>query len=248
MRALPLVLILLVEPPHAAAQPYVCRAVQRGDTAARVALRLTGDASNRYEPWFEIVDPDTRTIRPKTAYDRILPGWEVCLPQDKVTGTLAAANDLAPAPVPAEPVDNRSPDAPVSTGLKLVLWLGTALLMALGASVVAKRDLEKQQEVRGRMKRLGDAFVREFERPLLRHPCGSHPIRSQLRCIPRRGRLEVLLAPNGRRTYPNVSDHRKNLEYDVERVLHLMGGELSLGGRPYARGPWVVIPFQLKAG
>jgi hypothetical protein len=120
--------------------------------------------------------------------------------------------------------------------------------MALAASILARRDLERQRWIRGRMQDLGDEFVREFERPLVRQPCHSHPIRSQLRLLPRRGRLEVLLAPNGKRTYPNLSDHRKNLEYDVERVLQLLGDHLSVSGQPFARGPWVVIPFQLKAG
>jgi hypothetical protein len=247
MRVLPLVLILSAAPAYAAVPHYVCRTIQPGDTAARVAQRLTGDARNRYEPWFQIFDPATRAIQPKSEYDLILPGWKVCLPKEMIRdGLPLEQNQIVAVAIPAQPVHAR-PEG-VTSGQSPLPWFAASLLMAIGASVVIRRDLERQRVIRARMKQLGDEFIREFERPLLRQPCLGHPIRARLRLIPRRGRLDVLLAPNERRTYPNLSDHRKNLEYDVERVLQALGEELSVSGKPYARGPWVVIPFQLKAG
>ena len=70
--------------------------------------------------------------------------------------------------------------------------------------------------------------------------------KSRLRLAPARRRLDVLLAPADGRTYPNLFDHRRNVEYDVERVVWLLRGEPFINGRPYARGPWVVIPFYFE--
>jgi hypothetical protein len=65
-----------------------------------------------------------------------------------------------------------------------------------------------------------------------------------LRARPEHGRLEVLLAPNGGRRYPNLSDHRLNLTYDIERVLTTMNDPAFVCGELRARGRWVVVPFQ----
>ena len=65
--------------------------------------------------------------------------------------------------------------------------------------------------------------------------------------MPHRARLDILIAPGGGRHYPNLADHRKNVEYDVERITQCLRDETFLGGPIYAQGPWVVIPFQLKA-
>jgi len=95
------------------------------------------------------------------------------------------------------------------------------------------------------MRRFGERFVQEFERPLIRPGPGDRPIQSRLRFIPHRARLDVLLAPNAGRRYPNLADHKKNVEYDVVRVAELLGKYPFVAGRVYARGRWVVVPFQL---
>jgi hypothetical protein len=46
----------------------------------------------------------------------------------------------------------------------------------------------------------------------------ERPVRSRLRCGARLGRFDILLAPGEGRRYPNLSDHKKNVEYDVARV------------------------------
>jgi hypothetical protein len=96
------------------------------------------------------------------------------------------------------------------------------------------------------LERFGNTFVREFERPLIQERRPGSPLRSRLRILPRQERLEVLLAPNEGRSYPNLSDHRKNVEYDVERVVMLLGDRRFVRGQLGARGPWVVIPFRLE--
>ena len=47
------------------------------------------------------------------------------------------------------------------------------------------------------------------------------PVRSALRCNVRRSRFDVLLAPGQGRRYPNLMDHKKNVEYDVARVMDI---------------------------
>jgi hypothetical protein len=133
---------------------------------------------------------------------------------------------------------------------------GLILVAALLAFVVALQVLNERQAILDRMKAFAGQFVTEFERPLSRDPVGRrvngqtarHPVRSHLRLSPYRERMEILLAPHDGRTYPNLSDHRKNLEYDIDRVLHLLGDPPFTTGRLHAEGRWVVIPFRYTAG
>ena len=89
----------------------------------------------------------------------------------------------------------------------------------------------------------GDRFVQAFSRPLIHQRFDAPPIRARLRFVPRAQVLEILIAPNEGRSYPNLTDHRSNLEYDVDRVLALLGGQHRVSGRLYAEGQWVVIPI-----
>jgi hypothetical protein len=72
-------------------------------------------------------------------------------------------------------------------------------------------------------------------------------IDSRLRFSPHRWRVDVLLAPRAGRLYPNLADHRKNVEYDVWRVLRAMNDPPFVQEPMYTQGRWVVVPFQLKA-
>ena len=44
------------------AQWLTCSTIRPGDTASRVATRITGDSRNRHSARFQIVDPDTGKI------------------------------------------------------------------------------------------------------------------------------------------------------------------------------------------
>ncbi len=134
----------------------------------------------------------------------------------------------------------------------MFLRYGAAVLIlvaALLAFLVTMQILSEREAILNRMRWFGERFVGEFERPLFQYPVrrgAGHPVRSRLRFAPRRDRLEILLAPHDGRTYPNLSDHRKNLEYDIERVLHLLGDQPFTSGRLHAEGRWVVIRFDFK--
>jgi hypothetical protein len=251
-RALPILLILTAGPQSASAQPIssaelkVCYPLQPGETATAAAQRLTGDAWNRRQAWFQIVDTTTLTVRRKADYGHVFPGWLACLPREMVKGAPEAYEVTAtPVATQAYSANAQAEEGP-GFDPSPILVVSSCLLIALLAGLGARRDFKNARANEGRLKQLGNRFIREFERPLFRVPSADLPIRSQLRMAPHRGQLKVLIAPNGRRTYPNLSDHRKNLEYDIERILRLLGNELAISGKPYARGPWVVIPFQLK--
>jgi hypothetical protein len=111
---------------------------------------------------------------------------------------------------------------------------------------VAERYVQKTQTTLDRMRLFGDMFIREFERPLAPYGGCDRPIRSRVRYMPRRRRLDILLAPDGGRHYPNLSDHKKNVEYDVERIVQSLRHEPFVNGRLHAQGLWVVIPFEFK--
>ena len=95
------------------------------------------------------------------------------------------------------------------------------------------------------MTQFANLFVREFERPLLHH-AAEPAVRTQLRISPYRARLEICLAPASGRRYPNLSDHRKNVEYDVDRVLSALADESFARGRLRMREGWVVVPFRFS--
>ena len=72
------------------------------------------------------------------------------------------------------------------------------------------------------------------------------PPHARLRVSPRWSRVEVLLAPADTGGYPNLADHRSNVDYDVARVMSAVGRGSFVDGAPYAEGRWVVLPFHFK--
>jgi hypothetical protein len=90
-------------------------------------------------------------------------------------------------------------------------------------------------------------FVDEFQRPLIQYDAGERPVRSDLRFGARRGRFDILLAPGKGRSYPNLSDHKKNVEYDVARVVRVLADDSFVSGAPYTKAGWIVVPFQFTA-
>ena len=234
--------LTLLETSHAAAQEWRCTPIRHGDSAATLARRLTGDARNRLASRFQIVDPVTRTVLPKAGYGRIQPGWRACIAETSLTP--------APRQVSGEPTRGWL-DATLGTLVNLarkadsnvVLWLALVMAITLISSSVGEYVAAKKP-VPDAIRRFAEEFVREFERPLLLQDEQRRAIRARLRVnVPRR-RLEVLLAPAAGRRYPNLSDHRTNVEYDIRRVTQRLRGPAVAGDALYAQGPWVVVPFE----
>jgi hypothetical protein len=238
MTALPFILTMIVGslPP----QNSVCIHVRAGDTAASLAVRVTGKADNRWQPWFQIFDPGVSRIIPKADYSRILPGWQACVPREIL------GNRLVMRVAPKQPTEATLPLAGLDPASVSVV-AGLMLIAMLGWSA-AEEYFRERDAALALMSRFGSRFVREFDRPLPRGRSGDRPVHSRLRCHPRRARFDILLAPGDGHQYPNLTDHRKNLEYDIERVLRLMKEEAVVSGQLHSQGRWVVIPFQLAAG
>jgi hypothetical protein len=219
------------------AQQFVCTDVRPGDTAAHLALRLTNDAETWHQARFQIVDPVSARFVSKSAYDFILPGWRACLATNPPTG---AQKTITGASRSVTPLVDRLATTNLIGSWILVLGILTPFL----ALPVAKQYLDKRGRMLDAMTGFAVAFIREFGQPLPRlHPT-DRPVAVNLRCAPYRGRLEILVAPTQGHTYPNMSDHKTNLLYDIERVLGVVPAQSFVCCEPYQRGSWVVIPFQ----
>ena len=239
IRALPFVVIVTLTCSSVYAQPLTCYPIKPGETAARLAGRLTGDPRNRHEPWFQIVVPGIERAVPKREYEQIHAGWHVCVATERLI-SLARPSAYSPAPRASEGLVHVGPTP------QAIVWLALLLSGAFCAWIVAARQIEGRRVMVDAMRTFGHKFVDEFERPLFRKERTDSVVNSRLRFVPRRRRLEIRVAPGAGRTYPNLADHKKNVEYDVNRIVtHLDDGQF-VNDRLYADGEWVVIPFRLR--
>lgn len=247
IRVLSVLFLLTAAPGRVSAQQFVCYPIRPGETAAQIALRLTGSVERRHDPRFRIIDPQSSSIIPKARYAMVRPGWLACLAAIPIALPPIRLNRDPPADVVASPAMPSFSNRPAVRGLARVAWpAALGLLIALFGWPLLERCSPKTQATIARMKHFGDTFIREFERPLVQDGRSERPIKFRLRCMPHRERLDILIAPNGGRRYPNLSDHRRNVEYDVERISQFLRDEPFVGGEPYAQNSWVVIPFELK--
>ena len=130
----------------------------------------------------------------------------------------------------------------------IIVWLGAALAVPWFGWRLVDGYLARRKTAAIVMRHFADRFVAEFERPLVRYDVAQRPVRSRLRFKARPGRFDILLAPGDGRRYPNLSDHKKNLEYDVARVLQVLSDESFVSRALYVQAEWVVVPFIFRAG
>ena len=254
-RRLPTVvfLILCAAPFGAEAQQYVCWPIVRGDTASGLARRLTGNAARAYSDAFQIKDPARRVFVPKSRYGRLSTHWQACVVREPLK-----SNPLALAPAAARRAASRAVP-PLARGPALasstvitrsdVIFAVTvgaaAWLMLVIISAVA--GYATAPPIPPAMQRAAEEFIRVFARPLVDPLSGVAPIAVRLRFVHRLQQLEICIAPCGGRRYPNLSDHKKNVEYDVNRVVRNVGAHRVVIDRLRAEGKWVVVPMRLAA-
>ena len=238
------VLGLTVASSHAVAQRLACTAIRPAETAAGVARRVTGDARSRHEPWFQIIDSTSRLVA-KAQYDRIHPGWQACIVNEHPRTHAGRALAGTPRGLAINAGLDTLTRAIAKIDFVFALWAAVVIVVSLAWSCIDDY-LAYRQRMLDTMRRFGKTFVREFERPLIQQDEPERPIQSRVRAMPHRRRLEILLAPGGGRRYPNLSDHRNNVEYDVTRVLKLLRGQPFVCGSLRAQGRWVVVPFELQ--
>ena len=228
---------------NAAADQTLCYTIQHGDTAASMALRFTGSVHHRHEPWFQIVDPTIPRLIPKAEYSRIHPGWRTCLPETRLT--------IHWRPQVGIPAAVGGPTATIeSTGSDLFILLGTGaavLALLLFAWHARYLHVKRTRATAPLMQSFAEQFISEFERPLWQPGSAERPLQARMRLVLRKRRVDILLAPNGGRSYPNLTDHRRNLMYDVGRVERLLADSRFTTGDVYASGRWVVVPCRLAS-
>ena len=217
-------MLVLTTPSISFSESLICHAIRRGESAAELSRRITGESRNAYQSWFQIMDASSRFI-PKSQYDRIRPGWRACIvkePPRPITVGLADRAAQAPPPVPA---DTGGPVGPVgdddlallrvANARRLIdnagavtevteVWIGATVILALFGWRVLDGYAGRRKHVLLVMSHFADRFVREFERPLIQRPT-EPPLRSRLRLSPARARLKILLAPGQGRRYTNLS-------------------------------------------
>ena len=246
--ALTSVLALAVWPSSAFSQTSVCHAIRGGETATQLARRLTGDGRNKYQAWFQIMDASSRFV-PKSQYDRIGRGWRACIVRETRESEIQPVAQRETPGVPVVP--NGSPRPAVAAAIPTgsvdltLVWLGAAVLLPLAGWKFADDYMVRRKTALLVMRHFAHRFVREFERPLIQQPT-ELPLRARLRLRPARRRVDILLAPGEGRRYPNLSDHRKNVEYDVVRIVSLLADDSFVRDPLYTHADWVVVPFRFN--
>jgi hypothetical protein len=269
--ALPIALMVEAVPILAFAQSPVCHAIRRGESATQAARRMTGNGQNAYHEWFQIMNPSSRFV-PKSQYNRIRLGWQACIVTPaisldahhveepaaihayeapsgpRVPEALAAPAGLASADADDGPLPAISGVVRRLGGVDLgMLWLCAAMVVPWCGWRMVDDYLTQRKAASLIVRYFAHRLVDEFERPLVGYHAGERPVKSDLRFGARRGRFDILLAPAEGRRYPNLSDHKKNVEYDVARVVRVLADNSFVGGAPYTRAGWIVVPFQFRA-
>src|SRR5262249_6108739 len=141
-----------------------------------------------------------------------------------------------PAPASAPLMVDRTDRTPVDSHVAVTIGAAGLLLILLSAVAgsLAPRPLPPD------VQRAGENFVRVFARPLIDPSSAVPPIQAQLRFLRRKQQLEISIAPGPGHRYPNLADHKKNVEYDLDRVLRVLRNYV-LSKPPRASGKWVVV-------
>ena len=233
----------------AAAPGFVCYPVRRGDTAATISLRETQSIRGWREPGFQIFDPVAARFIPKAGYNRINPGWQVCIVESLLTqpGVQPDRSDgphgvSLRTPVSSARVATLSTHAPNAVRW---WWLPLLLTTPFMGWILFQRNTGRTKMVGQTLETFAIDFIREFERPLLDVRSHQPALHSEVTLSPRSRSMEVRLAPAGGRRYPNLADHRANVDYDIHRVLTLLDDRRFACGPVRSHGPWVTFPFRL---
>jgi hypothetical protein len=127
-----------------------------------------------------------------------------------------------------------------------MVWLGAAVALPWFAWRFVDDYLVRRKTASIVMRHFADRFVAEFERPLVRYHAGDRAVRTEIRYSIWRRRLDILLSPGNGRGYPNLADHKQNVEYDVARVIHTLADKSFVSGPLYNQSGWVVVPIRFE--
>jgi hypothetical protein len=268
-------LLVSAAPTRAGAQQFACQPIAQGETPSDLARRLTGNSAAVYSLSFQIRDPVRQMFVPKSQYRRGLRSdWQACVATGPVE-TMHFANApveaiAAPSIMPLVSEITSTPmSAPEPARAGTSTWLpsalegfgfttslrprdriflvaesGTVALLMLLICAEARRSLVRRP-IPPVLQHAGQEFVAAFARPLIDSSSAQPPVRTRLRFRRHAQKLEISIAPGTGRRYPNLVDHKRNVEYDVSRVMQGLGPQFVVGGRLRASGKWVVVPIRL---
>ena len=226
------VLSLAAAPLGAEAQQFVCWPIARGDSASALALRFMGDAATAYSDRFQIWDPARRAFLPKSRYGRLSTEWQACVARELPQRAAVAR------------LPEGLPQRPSHYDTMRALQIGLAVSLMLFAGSVVMRYVPPRP-MPPDLRRAGEEFVAAFARPLIDPSTDTPPIRARLRFVRRMEQLDICIAPNTGRCYPNLLDHKRNVEYNVDRVMQLLGTRVVVSDRLRSEGRWVVVTIGL---
>ena len=232
---------------------FLCEPVQAGDTATKIAARLMSRDQSWREPTLQIFDPIGARFIPKSQYSRIQPNWQACVVDSSASRFQQSSSAFSvPQKAPTRRANTAAVMAPKSTPVMPTLtyvWLSLTLVcFGWAANVLIRDESSRRDRVTRTLEGFGQAFVREFERPLGAERSRRAAVLARLSVDPRRGALDVLLAPADERRYPNLADHRANVDNDVHRILATLNDQRFACGPLEARGPWVAVPLRMVQG
>jgi hypothetical protein len=273
--ALPILALAVSVAPAFAQSSLVCQPIRRGESAAQAARRVAGDSRKMYSTSFQIVNGASKVV-PKSHYDRRLrAGWRACVARPPARSTalrradppaaLDTADPSVPAATPvvetplvaatapvarlrvtAQPAVSAAPRRIGNLGVDLtIVWVATAIAVPWVGTQIVHGYVTRRRLASVRVQQFAARFIAEFERPLIRYDDRKSPLRAQVRRV-RRQRFDILLAPGEGRRYPNLTDHKRNVEYDVGRVLSALDDAAFVAGDPFTQAEWVVVPFHLR--
>ena len=127
------------------------------------------------------------------------------------------------------------------------VWLAIAIAVPWFGLQIVDGYLTRRRTAMVLRQHFANRFISEFERPLAWYDETAPPLKTRVRGG-RRGGFDILLAPGPGRLYPNLTDHKKNVEYDVSRVLDALDDHFFVDGALYTQAEWVVVPFQPRTG
>ena len=245
-------LLVCALPSLAHAQRFVCSPIGPRDTATSLARRLTGSAAAAYDHAFQIRDPVRQMFVPKSHYQRLQSDWQACIASGPVRTTpVAFAPEVEVAMSAAGPGETASP-APALASAPLTVHAGAlpnipytatigAALLVIGLLSAVTGSLPRPMPAA--VRRAGENFVRVFAEPLVDPSSDGPPIHARFRFARRTQQLEISLAPGPGHRYPNLADHKYNLEYDVDRVMQILRN-VVVSAPPRAAGKWVVVAIR----
>ena len=157
---------------------------------------------------------------------------------------VATADSLVRFRVSAQPAAS---DRPIGNVYLTIVWLGAAIAVPWFGLQILDGYVTRRRVASVLVQHFANRFIAEFERPLVRYDDTERPLKARVRGA-RRGRFDILLAPGQGRRYPNFTDHKRNVEYDVGRVVSALDNPAFVNGALYTQAEWVVVPFQPRTG